>query len=101
MFPDARQISRRQMVQVGSLGLSGVTLPRLLRADAERRGTDIRARADACILIFLDGGPSHLDMWDLKPAAPVEVRGEFQPIDTSLPGIQFSEHLPRMARHMH
>lgn len=101
MFPDARQISRRQMLQVGSLGLAGVTLPRLLQADAERRITDLRARADACILIFLDGGPSHLDMWDMKPAAPVEVRGEFQPIDTSLPGIQFSELLPRMAQHMH
>jgi hypothetical protein len=89
------------MLQVGSLGLAGVTLPRLLRADAERRLADVRARADACILVFLDGGPSHLDMWDMKPAAPVEIRGEFQPVETSLPGVQFSEYMPRMARHMH
>jgi hypothetical protein len=89
------------MIKVGSLGLAGVTLPRLLRADAERQPTDLRARADACILVFLDGGPSHLDMWDMKPAAPLEIRGEFQSIDTSLPGVQFSEHLPRLARHMH
>ena len=101
MFPDARMITRRRMIKVGSLGLAGGTLPMLLRADAERRFTNLRARADACILVFLDGGPSHLDMWDMKPAAPVEIRGEFQPIDTSLPGVQFSEHLPRLARHMH
>jgi hypothetical protein len=58
------------------------------------------ATADACILIFLNGGPSHLDMWDLKPKAPAEIRGEFKPIATSVPGIQFGEHLPRMARLM-
>jgi hypothetical protein len=89
------------MLQVGSLGLAGVTLPRLLQADAQRTGTATRARADACILVFLDGGPSHLDMWDMKPDAPPEIRGEFQPIETSLPGVRFSEHLPRLARHMH
>lgn len=101
VFPDAGLITRRRMLRVGSLGLAGVTLPRLLRADAERRQLGIRARADACILVFLNGGPSHLDMWDMKPEAPAEIRGEFQPIDTSLPGVQFSEHLPRLARHMH
>jgi hypothetical protein len=89
------------MLQVGGLGLAGVTLPRLLEADTLRRASGTSARADACILVFLDGGPSHLDMWDMKPEAPVEIRGEFQPIETSLPGVPFSEHLPRMARHMH
>ncbi|MBI3860603.1 MAG: DUF1501 domain-containing protein [Planctomycetia bacterium] len=89
------------MLQAGSLGLVGVSLPTLLRADAARRETGLRPRADSCILVFLDGGPSHLDMWDMKPEAPAEIRGEFQPIDTSLPGVQFSEYLPRMARHMH
>lgn len=101
MFPDVRRITRRQMVMAGSLGLTGVTLPNLLRADVARELSQRPARADACILVFLDGGPSHLDMWDMKPNAPVEIRGEFQPIDTSLPGVQFSEHLPRLARHMH
>src|SRR5262249_14191699 len=52
-------------------------------------------------VIFLNGGPSHLDMWDMKPDAPAEVRGEFKPIATSLPGGQFCEHLPRLARWMH
>jgi hypothetical protein len=90
------RLSRRDILQVGGASLLGLGLPRLLRADKEPP-----ARADACILIFLNGGPSHLDMWDLKPDAPKEVRGEFQPITTSLPGVQFSEHLPKLARHMH
>ncbi len=59
------------------------------------------ARADACILIFLNGGPSHLDMWDMKPDAPTEIRGEFRPVATSVPGVRFCEHLPRLARQMH
>jgi hypothetical protein len=87
------------MLRVGSLGVLGVTLPQLLRADEERRTAD--AKADACLLIFLDGGPSHLDMWDMKPAAPSEIRGPFKPLATSVPGLQFSEHLPRLASHAH
>lgn len=75
----------------------GLTLPSLLQA----RGDGDNATADHLIVIFLNGGPSHLDMWDMKPNAPVEIRGEFQPIPTSVPGVQFSEHLPRLARHMH
>ena len=94
-------ISRRQLLQVGGLGLAGVSLPRLLRADEVRAAAGTEARADACIIIFLDGGPSHLDMWDMKPEAPDGIRGEFQPIATSLSGVQFSEHLPRLATQMH
>lgn len=100
-FRGADRITRRQMLNIGTLGLAGISLPRLLRADAERRNLGTRSPADACVLIFLNGGPSHLDMWDVKPVAPLEIRGEFQSIDTSLPGHQFSEHLPRLARHMH
>lgn len=97
------RINRRQILQAGSLGLAGLTLPKLLWADAARQaaGSGTIARADRCILVFLDGGPSHLDMWDMKPEAPAEIRGEFHSIDTSLAGVQFSEHLPRLARHMH
>jgi hypothetical protein len=94
-------ISRRQLLQVGGLGLAGVSLPGLVRADEARRAAGGKARADACIIIFLDGGPSHLDMWDMKPEAPDGIRGEFQPIATSLSGVQFSEHLPRLATQMH
>jgi hypothetical protein len=73
----------------------------MLRADERRKTTGLEARADACILLFLNGGPSHLDMWDMKPDAPREIQGEFKPIATSVPGVQFSEHLPRLAGQMH
>lgn len=89
------------MLQVGGVGALGLSLPDLLRARANPAAADLTATADACIVIFLNGGPSHLDMWDMKPAAPTEIRGEFQPIATTVPGIQLSEHLPRLARHMH
>jgi hypothetical protein len=93
-------LSRRQVLQAGGIGLLGLSLPGLLRAEAQRRPPGKR-RADACILVFLNGGPSHLDMWDMKPAAPKEIRGEFKPIASSLPGVQLCEHLPRLARLMH
>lgn len=93
--------SRRGLLKAGTLGLAGIHLPRLLQADDERRRKGLPARADSCILVFLDGGPSHLDMWDMKPDAPAEIRGEFKPIASSLPGEPFSEHLPRLARHVH
>jgi hypothetical protein len=95
-----QHVSRRGVLQAGCLGTAGLTLPSILRADAHRHVTQA-ATADACIIIFLNGGPSHLDMWDMKPDAATGIRGEFNPISTSLPGVQFSEHLPRLARHMH
>jgi hypothetical protein len=85
------------VLQAGCAGLLGLTLPRLLRADA----AGLRRGADACILVFLNGGPSHLDMWDMKPDAPAEIRGEFRPIATTVPGVQLCEHLPRLARQLH
>src|SRR6266851_5508252 len=94
------QISRRRMLQVGGIGFFGLNLPSLLRANSRSGPTGLTATADSCILIFLNGGPSHLDMWDMKPAAPTEVRGEFKPIATPLPGVQLTEHLPRLARLM-
>jgi hypothetical protein len=86
------------MLQVGAASYLGLNLPTLLRADQSRPTT---ATADACIVIFLNGGPSHLDMWDPKPEAPAEIRGEFKPIPTSVPGVFFGEHLPKFARQMH
>src|SRR5262245_40652042 len=99
--PGPPRLSRRELLQVGGIGLLGLSLPGLLRAEERRSRSGGSARADACVLIFLNGGPSHLDMWDMKPAAPAEVRGEFKPIATTLPGVHLSEHLPRLARHMH
>ncbi len=90
------RLSRREVLQAGVLGL---TLPRLLQAAESPSGPV--PRADHCILLFLNGGPSHLDMWDLKPDAPAEIRGEFKPIATTVPGVQLSELLPRLAGNMH
>src|ERR1700730_15059153 len=90
-------LSRREVVRIGAVGLGGLTLPELLRLEhAARAATGGKARS--VILLFLSGGPAHQDMWDLKPEAPEEVRGTFQPIDTNVAGIQVSEHMPRMAR---
>jgi hypothetical protein len=90
-------VSRRGFLRVGSLGLAGLTLPNLLRARAAQADSP---RETAAICIFLGGGPSHIDMYDLKPAAPAEYRGEFKPARTNVPGVQISEHLPRQARIM-
>jgi hypothetical protein len=90
------RLSRREILKAGAISALGVTLPGLLRA-GERGG---KASADACILIFLNGGPSHLDIWDMKPDAPAEIRGEFKPIATSVSGVQLCEHLPRLAKRM-
>ncbi len=96
-------VTRRDVLRVGALTALGLTLPELLRlraaaADASKgqRGP----RAKSCILIWLDGGPSHLETFDLKPEAPAEVRGPFAPISTSLPGVQICELLPRTAKQM-
>lgn len=97
-----RPMTRRGVLQMGSAGALGLGLSGLLRArDGQPGGLSaIAPKADACILIFLNGGPSHLDMWDPKPEAPAEIRGEFKTIATSLPGIRFGEKIPRMAAWM-
>src|SRR5262245_7809824 len=92
--PGPARPSRRELLQVGAIGALGLTLPRLLAADTQPRPAGPSASADACILVFLNGGPSHLDMWDMKPAAPAEIRGEFRPIASSVTGVQLCEHLP-------
>ncbi|MDZ4686972.1 MAG: DUF1501 domain-containing protein [Planctomycetaceae bacterium] len=95
--------TRRQCLQLGTLGVAGwgLSLPRLLQAETAAPRSVRRPQADHAILLFLDGGPSHLDMWDMKPNAPDGIRGEFHPISTSLPGYQLCEHLPRLSQHMH
>ncbi len=100
--PDSTDVlSRRRLLQMGGLGLMGVSLPRLLAADDANRAEAIQPSADAAVIVFLNGGPSHLDMWDLKPDAPDGIRGEFSPIASSVPGYQVSEHMPRLAQQMH
>src|SRR5437016_10330680 len=93
-------INRRELLQVGYSGLLGIGLPSLLagRAVAAQPSPSGTARKQkSVILIFLTGAPSHLDMFDLKPDAPSEVRGEFKPIGTKVPGVHICEHLPALA----
>jgi len=94
-------VSRRSFLRVGSLAVGGLTLPGLLRmrAEAKEKGSLSRPRK-SCILIWQAGGPSHIDMYDLKPDAPAEVRGEFKPIDTNVSGVRIGEHLPLQSRIM-
>jgi hypothetical protein len=91
-------VNRRQFLQVGALGLGGLTLADLLRAEAQA-GT-ARRRGKSVIYVVLGGGPSHLDMYDLKPEAPAEIRGPFRPIRTRLPGVSICEHMPLQAQIM-
>jgi hypothetical protein len=93
----ARFFNRRQLVQAGGLGLVGLTLARLLQADAMVRSTGVEPRARACLFIDQYGGASQIDTWDLKPDAPTEIRGPYQPIATPVPGIRICELLPRLA----
>ena len=92
------EVSRRRMLQIGAAGLPGLLSA---RSSLAVPGDSLVAKADHCIVLFLNGGPSHLDMWDMKPEAPSEIRGEFDPISSSLPGVPVSEHLPRLAQQMH
>ncbi len=89
-------ISRRTFLQVGAFG-AGLTLAGMLRARAATGGS---SSGKSAIMIYLPGGPSHIDMYDLKPNAPAEFRGEFKPIATNVPGIQVCELMPRQARMM-
>jgi hypothetical protein len=87
-------VSRRNFLKIGALGLGGLTMSQIFRAEAQ---AGIGKSHKAVIMIFLPGGPSHQDMFDLKTDAPSEIRGEFKPIKTKVPGIQICEHLPKIA----
>jgi hypothetical protein len=91
-------VSRRDFLTIGGTLLGGgLALPHLLAAEAQ---SGIRLSHRAVINVFLPGGPPHIDMWDLKPDAPTEFRGDFRPIQTSVPGIQVCEHFPQLAKMM-
>ena len=96
-------LSRRELLRIGGLGFTGLMWSDLLRSRQARAseppakgGTGSFGKAKACIVVFNYGGPSHLDTLDLKPDAPAEVRGEFKPAKTSVPGTMLTEHLPRL-----
>jgi Protein of unknown function (DUF1501) len=91
-------LSRRQMLQVGALGTLGLTLPRALRAEGQ---SGLKVRAKSVIFLHQFGGIPQQDTFDMKPNAPAELRGEFKPISSSLPGVDVCELLPRMSQIMH
>ena len=91
--------TRREVMRVGALSTLGLSLDRLVAS--EDRQPRSEGPAKAVILVNLIGGPSHIDMFDMKPDAPAEIRGEFTPISTSVSGLQVCEHLPLTARTMH
>src|SRR5271166_379750 len=90
--------TRRHALRLGASGLlAGLSLPRLFQLEATAASGET-PKAKACIFLFLEGGPSTIDMWDLKPDAPVEVRGPYKPIRTNVAGTLIGEHLPSCAR---
>ncbi|MEW4570032.1 DUF1501 domain-containing protein [Tautonia sp. JC769] len=96
---DCEGFHRRDLIRIGASGLLGLGLSDLLRRRSlGARSTPVgRRRAEGVIFLWLAGGPSTIDLWDLKPEAPAEIRGEFRPIDTRSPGLQLCEHLPGLA----
>jgi Protein of unknown function (DUF1501) len=100
-------LNRREVLRIGGLGFTGLLWSDWLRSRASAADQTLPShkpvdttfgKAKACILIFNYGGPSHLDVWDLKPDAPLEIRGEFKPVATQVPGVSITEHLPRLAK---
>ena len=90
-------VSRRNFLRIGGLAMGGLSLPSILRAQAQAGSPTAHK---GIIMVFLAGGPPHQDMWDIKTSAPSEIRGEFKPINTSVPGIQICELFPKLAAMM-
>src|SRR5262252_6306454 len=97
---DCNEVSRRQFLQIGGLSILGLALPDFLRLRAAGASPDGRGNPKArnCILLWMQGGPSHIDSFDPKPDAPVEIRGEFGTVPTTLPGVRFADPLPMLAK---
>lgn len=100
-------IDRRDWLNIAGMSVLGLSVPELLRlrtlsAAASPAGKHPAGKhqGNSCVFLFLFGGPSHIDLWDMKPEAPAEIRGEFQPVATNIPGLQICEHLPRLAQTM-
>jgi len=93
-------LSRRELLRVGALGVGGLTMPTLLQLEAAAVARPARGSRRSVIILYLSGGPSQLDTFDLKPEAPEEIRGTFRPVATNVSGIHICEHLPRLSRVM-
>jgi hypothetical protein len=94
---DCEGFHRRDFLQIGSAGLLGLSLPQLLKAESTTALSSGKTKAKGVILVWLAGGPATIDIWDNKPEAPEGIRGEFKSIDTAAKGVQFSEHMSKMA----
>src|SRR5690606_23244834 len=95
--------TRRDVLRVGSCGILGLSLPSLLRLQAQASETPAGGgqgwgKAKSIILVYLQGGPSHLDLWDPKENVPDNVKSVFSPISTKIPSVQFTENLPRLSQ---
>src|SRR5579871_6590983 len=90
-------VSRRAFLQIGGAAMGGLALPQILAHEAQ---AGIAGSRKAIINVYLPGGPPHIDMWDLKPNAPAEIRGEYRPITTNVPGIEICEQFPKIAAMM-
>src|SRR5687767_7049889 len=104
-FHEASALTRRHVLKVGGLGLLGLTMNTLWAAEARSKSKTHKAknpapRAKSVVFLYQFGGPSHIDMFDMKPNAPEGIRGPHKPISSNVPGIQVSEHLPRVAKIM-
>ena len=102
---DCEGFHRRDVLRIGATGLLGLSLPQILRLEAraaerakESGAGKVKKTAQSVILVWLPGGPATIDMWDLKPEAPAEIRGEFKQIDTKAAGVRICEHLPKVAQ---
>jgi len=101
---DCEGFHRRDVLRFGMAGILGMSLPRFLQLEASAKeqarqnGAELKKKANSVILVWLPGGPATIDMWDLKPDAPAEIRGEFKQIDSNVAGISICEHLPKMAK---
>ena len=93
------KLTRRQLLHAGGLSMLGLGLPGAL--PARDSGTQGSSSEKSCIFIVMGGGPSHVDIWDMKPQAPAEIRGPFKPISTSVPGVHINELMPRLAKQSH
>ena len=99
--------SRREFLRIGGSAIMGISLPQILALEAKAKAEGIApsshsgfGKAKSVIWLFLQGGPSHIDIWDPKPDAPSNIRGEFNPIRSNVPGIWLSEVMPKLAQQM-
>src|SRR6476619_123587 len=93
----SRLMCRRGFLQVGTVGIAGLSLADLLRTEAAAELGAPAPIAKNVIMLFLTGGPATIDMWDMKPGAPDKIRGDFKPISTAVSGVQICEYMPKLA----